>query len=98
MFTWVMGGRVAGLITISTSPINVITFSTILKRIVAVLLRPKYKYSIIATYIYTLITITTTYITPLVAMKHISYSLITMNIFVNRPRIKRETQQYTTAT
>ena len=98
MVTYFMGERVAALGPISTSPINVITLSTISKRRVAVLFGPKYKSSVIKTYITPLVTIINTSIIPIISTNTISYSLITMNIYFNRPRRRRETQQFNMAT
>ena len=54
--------------------------------------------TIITTYILPLTTIITTHITPLIALTKISYSLILIKKLINRTRIKREAQQYTTVT
>ena len=99
MFNWVMGGIVAGLGNLSTSKIVINTFSTIERVGVAGFLTPKSTtviintyitpiVTIIITYMLPLFTIIATYVTPLIAMNNISYSLIFMNIFVNRKRIK----------
>ena len=93
-----MGGIVVSMRPISTSPIIIITLSTIVKRRVAVILRPKSTSSIITTYITPLITIIYTYINFLISMTTISYSHITMDIFFNRTRRKREARKSTTAT
>ena len=60
MVTWVMGVIVAVLGPISTCPITIKTFSTIMKRIVVFLLRYKSTSFII-----------TTYITPIVTMNNL---------------------------
>ena len=104
-----MGGRFAGLITLSTSPITIIIFSMILKIRVDGHLRPKSTSFIITTYINPLIkiittyinplfTIINTYITPIIYMTNISCYMITINILVNRTRINWDTQQSTTTT
>ena len=83
MFTWVMGGIVAGMGPLSTSTIAINTFSTIARGDVAVLLTHKSTSVIINTYITPIVTIIITYIstivtiisnciTPLIAMTTIS--------------------------
>ena len=67
-----MGGIVASLRPIYTSPININTFYTIVKIIVADFFKTKSMYSIIATYII-----------PIIIMVTISYSFITMDIVFN---------------
>ena len=87
--TWVMGGLLAGMVPISTSPITINSFFHISRGIVAGLFRPRSTSDIINTYITPLIsiimnyisppvTIITTYTTPLRAMTTIPYSLVTM--------------------
>ena len=81
MVTWVMGGRAAGLILISTSTININTLSEMMKIRMDGLLRPISTSYIIASYI-----------TPITTTTTIYYHLITMNMFVNRTRRILENQ------
>ena len=94
---WVMGGRVSGLGPISTSPTTISSFSNISRGRVSGILRRISKSTIINTYITPLVTITTTYISPLItiinthrtsitAITTILYSIIFMEICVNRMR------------
>ena len=86
MTTWVMGGRVAGMGPISNSPITTNSLFYITIGRVSVLFRHISTSAIIITSITPLVTTTTTDITPLDSNTTKSYSIINMNIFVNRTR------------
>ena len=78
MFTWVMGGRVSGMRPILNSPITINHLYNILKIRVAGILRPKSTSSIFNTYTTPIITITTTYITPITTITTYTTPLIAM--------------------
>ena len=106
MFNWVMGGRVDGLGTIYISQATINSFFNISRGRLAGTFRPISTsvtintyitpiFTIIKTYISPHITIIATDITPLRSMTTISYSLKTMNYFVNRKIRNWWTQQFT---
>ena len=97
MVTWVMGEIVNGLGPISNYQNTINIFSNIARGGVAGIFRPRSTSTIIITYITPILNSIMTYssppipiiatdITPLSAMTTTSYSLITINILVNRTR------------
>ena len=106
MSTFVMWGRDAGMGTIYTYTITTRSFLHILRERMAGVFRPIYTsytiitsitplVTIITTSISLPITIITTDITHIGAMTNISYSIINMQILVNRTRRNWWTQKYT---
>ena len=70
MVIWIMGGRVGAMVNIPISPINSNTLYTIVRGIVAGILRTKTVSSIINNYITPIVTTIYTYILPIVTTNY----------------------------